>query len=239
MLTRIRADFAERVVLLPHEQAWVSSPTPGVERILLDRIGDEIARATSLVRFAPNTVFPEHVHGGGEEFFVLSGSFEDAEGQYPAGTYVRNPIGTRHTPRAGCDGAMLFVKLHQFATADQTRVVVHSRAQGWLPGGVSGLAVLPLHRFGDEAVALVRWAAQTRFHPHTHWGGEEILVIEGVLRDEHGHYPERSWLRSPHLSTHTPYIADEGATILVKVGHLLPSERTWHPTTSRNHEPLR
>jgi hypothetical protein len=66
---------------------------PGVERMMLDRIGDEVARATSLVRYAPNSTFSPHVHGGGEEFFVLEGEFGDEHRTYPAGTYVRNPIG--------------------------------------------------------------------------------------------------------------------------------------------------
>jgi anti-sigma factor ChrR (cupin superfamily) len=222
MVSRIRADFRERFVVLPEAEPWAISPTAGVERQMLDRIGDEIARATSVVRFAPNTVFPEHVHGGGEEFFVLAGLFIDDDGEYPAGAYVRNPIGSQHAPRAGKDGATLFVKLYQLAAADTQRVVVQTKTAPWLPGSASGLLVMPLHEFGDEHVALVRWAPHTRFPRHQHWGGEEIFVLDGVFRDEHGSYPAGSWLRSPHLSAHTPFTASEGATILVKVGHLLP-----------------
>lgn len=220
MSARIRADFTQRVVVLPEDEAWARSPTPGVERKMLDRIGDEIARATSVVRFDPNTVFPEHVHGGGEEFLVLEGLFIDEDGEYPAGTYVRNPVGTRHAPRAGREGATLLVKLWQFAAGDACRVVARTASAPWLPGSAPGLAVMPLHEHGDEHVALVRWAPHTQFHRHSHWGGEEIFVLEGVFRDEHGHYPQGSWLRSPHLSTHTPFTTEEGATIYVKVGHL-------------------
>jgi anti-sigma factor ChrR (cupin superfamily) len=223
MISKLRANFAERVVVLPGAEPWAPSPTAGVERKMLDRIGGEIARATSIVRFAPNTDFPEHVHGGGEEFLVLQGLFVDDDGEYPVGAYVRNPVGTRHAPRSGKDGATLFVKLHQFATGDVERVVVQTATQPWLPGSAPGLSVLPLHEFGDEHAALVRWAPSTRFHRHSHWGGEEILVLEGVFRDEHGQYPAGSWLRSPHLSTHTPFTDAEGATIFVKVGHLLPT----------------
>jgi anti-sigma factor ChrR (cupin superfamily) len=112
------------------------------------------------------------------------------------------------------------VKLHQFAQGDLGRVVVQTATQPWWPGSAPGLTVLPLHEFGAEHSALVRWAPHTRFHRHSHWGGEEILVMNGVLCDEHGHYPAGSWLRSPHLSTHTPFTTAEGATIFVKVGHL-------------------
>jgi len=90
----------------------------GVERWMLDRIGDEVARATSIVRYAANARFSAHTHGGGEEFLVLAGSFHDAHGDYLEGAYVRNPIGTSHAPWAGPEGAVLFVKLHQFAAED-------------------------------------------------------------------------------------------------------------------------
>lgn len=220
MTLKIRADFTQRVVVLPGDEPWTSSPTPGVERQMLDRVGDEVARATSLVRFAPNVAFPEHVHGGGEEFLVLRGLFFDADGQYPVGSYVRNPVGTKHAPQAGENGATLLVKLRQFEQHDRSRVVVRATLGGWLPGSVPGLRVLPLHEHGDEHVALVRWAPHTRFHRHSHWGGEEIFVIDGVFRDEQGAYPAGSWLRSPHLSSHEPFTTSEGATIFVKVGHL-------------------
>ena len=65
---------------------------------MLDRIGAEVARATSIVRYAPASRFPAHVHGGGEEFFVLEGVFQDEHGDFPAGSYIRNPPQSRHTP---------------------------------------------------------------------------------------------------------------------------------------------
>ena len=116
---RINADFSQRVVVRPDDYHWVDSPMPGVERMMLDRIGDEVARATSLVRYAPNSEFSSHVHGGGEEFLVLEGEFADEHQKYPVGTYVRNPIGTEHKPQIGEQGCTIFVKLHQFDAADQ------------------------------------------------------------------------------------------------------------------------
>ena len=58
------------------------------------------------------------------------------------------------------------------------------------------------------------------FNPHQHSGGEEILVLEGVFHDEFGQYPKGSWIRTPHLSKHTPFTKEEGALIFVKTGHL-------------------
>ena len=217
---QLNADFSERVVVRPEEYRWVDSPMPGVERMMLDRIGDEVARATSLVRYAPNSSFSRHEHGGGEEFLVLEGEFRDEHGSYPAGTYVRNPIGTSHSPSIGELGCVIFVKLQQFEKDDQSQFSIDTRNDAWAPGLVPGLEVLSLHEFGTEQVALVRWAPNTRFKAHTHWGGEEIFVIEGEFLDEHGAYPAGSWIRNPHKSKHAPYTDASGALIYVKVGHL-------------------
>jgi len=216
----LNAKFDERVVDLPHQAEWVKTPASGVERRMLDRIGDEVARATTIVRFQPNSHFPEHAHDGGEEYFVLDGVFSDETGDYPAGTYVRNPIGTAHKPHTH-EGATIFVKLHQFHPDDTEQKAIDTNSAEFVPGQVSGLSVLPLHQGPEENVALVRWEPGTTFNRHRHWGGEEILVLEGVFEDEHGSYPAGTWLRSPHLSEHTPF-STEGCLIYVKTGHLHP-----------------
>ncbi|MEO8223499.1 MAG: cupin domain-containing protein [Gammaproteobacteria bacterium] len=215
----IRADYTQRVVVRPDDSPWVASPAAGVERRLLDRIGGEVARATSLVRYAPGSRFEAHTHGGGEEFLVLDGVFADENGDYPPGSYVRNPPVSAHAPRSET-GCTLFVKLHQFAVQDTAALVIDTRNAPWHPGLVEGLSVQPLHNHNSEQVALVRWAPGTRFREHQHWGGEEILVLEGTFEDEHGRYPAGSWLRNPHGSRHTPFSTD-GCTIYVKTGHLL------------------
>ena len=215
---QLNADFTQRALIRPADSPWVASPMPGVERRMLDRIGDEVARATSIVRYAAGSHFSEHHHPGGEEFLVLDGVFSDERGVYPAGTYVRNPIGSHHAPfsREGCT---IFVKLMQFDPADDQPVVIDSTQAQWRPGLVPGLQVLPLHQHGTEHVALVRWAPGTYFNAHRHWGGEEILVLEGTFQDEFGDYPAGTWLRSPHLSQHTPF-SEAGCLIWVKTGHL-------------------
>ncbi|EWH08253.1 anti-ECFsigma factor ChrR [Catenovulum agarivorans DS-2] len=220
MVTRINADFNQKVVIQPTEYKWRQSPLAGVERMMLDRIGDEVARATSIVKYAPHSQFSPHVHSGGEEFLVLQGEFADEHGVYPQGTYVRNPIGSKHTPKVGAQGATIFVKLHQFAQDDCQPVIIDSSNSTWQTGLVEGIRTLPLHSFKSEHVALVKWQPNTKFKPHQHWGGEEILVLDGTFYDEHGTYPKGTWLRSPHLSKHTPYTQQDGALLYVKIGHL-------------------
>ena len=123
---RVNADFTKRASVHAGASDWVQSPMPGVERRMLDRIGDEVARATSIVRYAPGTAFSPHSHAGGEEFFGLDGTFQDERGDYPAGSYVRNPPSSRHTPRSQA-GCTIFVKLYQFDPADRSPVTIDTR----------------------------------------------------------------------------------------------------------------
>ena len=207
---RLNADFSQRVVVLPGDYAWVASPMPGVERMMLDRIGDEVARATSLVRYAPNSEFSRHEHGGGEEFLVLDGVFSDEHGDYPAGCYVRNPIGTAHTPRIGPEGCTIFVKLHQFEPDDDRQFVVDTRAATFAPSDREGIEVMELHTFRTERVALLRWTPGTPYVRHEHDTVEEVFVLEGSFADEDGEYPAGSWIRNPVGSRHTPVAGPEG-----------------------------
>lgn len=216
---QINADFTKRVATDTNQMPWLSSPVPTVQRKMLDRVGGEVARATSIVRYEAGARFSAHTHGGGEEILVLAGVFEDECGQYRAGTYLRNPPGSTHQPGSET-GCTLFVKLWQFTPGDQQTVRIDTNTSPWYPGLVSGLSVMPLHEADGVGTALVKWAPQARFNRHVHPGGEEILVLEGVFHDENGAYPAGSWLRSPRYSTHAPFTREEGALIYVKTGHL-------------------
>lgn len=219
---RLNADFSEPVLIGPEAHDWVPSPMPGVTRMMLDRIGDEVARATSLVRYAPNSNFSEHVHGGGEEILVLDGEFADEHGRYPAGSYLRNPIGTAHTPRVGAAGATLFVKLHQFDPEDRRQCAVDTTEDAWLPGQGEGLLVMPLHRFGSERVSLVRWPGGLTLTPRRFEGGAELLVTEGRLSTNHGALEAGSWLRLPPGAYLESTVGPPGARAYLKSGHLAP-----------------
>ena len=216
----IHSDFAERIVLHTDALVWQASPQAGVVRKYLDRVGDEVARASSIVRYEPNTSFAQHAHDGGEEILVLDGCFSDEQGDYSAGMYLRNPPSSQHAPFSK-DGCTLFVKLRQFERSDHQELRINTKASDWYPGLVPGLSVMPLHEHQGISTALVRWAPNTVFNPHVHPGGEEIYVLDGVFHDEFGAYPKGSWIRSPRYSKHAPFTGAEGALIYVKVGHLL------------------
>ncbi len=214
----IHSDYSKRVVLNHHDLPWVASPSLGVERRMLDRQGGELAKATSIVRYQAGARFPSHTHEFGEEIFVLSGKFSDETGDYPAGTYIMNPPGSSHAPFSE-HGCTLLVKLRHLGADQVEREIIDTNSAPWYQGMVPGLQVMPLMRQGSGST-LVRWAPQTYFNPHQHYGGEEIFVVEGVFEDEHGRYPAGSWIRSPHMSLHQPF-SKEGCTIFVKTGHLL------------------
>jgi len=212
-------DFSIKAVVNTNNLFWIESPVSGVERKYLDRIGKEIARASSLVRYGRNSSFAQHTHESGEEILVLEGTFSDENGDYPAGTYLRNPPNSAHAPYSS-DGCTIFVKLRQFHAEDTTTVRIDTTRSSWHPGLVPGLSVMPLHEFDGVGTALVRWAPNTIFRPHVHPGGEEIFVLEGVFHDEDGSYPSGTWIRSPRFSKHAPFTKSEGAVIYVKTGHL-------------------
>lgn len=212
-------DFSMRIVARAADAAWTPSPRSGVDRRMLDRVGGEVARATSVVRYAPGSRFDRHVHAGGEEILVLDGVFSDESGDHAAGSYLRNPPGSAHAPFSQ-EGCLLFVKLRQFAPDDLVSVRCDTRSLPWRQGLVPGLSVMPLHSHDGVDTALVRWAPNTRFNAHVHPGGEEILVLEGVFSDDAGDYPAGTWLRSPRWSRHAPFTGPAGALIFVKVGHL-------------------
>lgn len=229
---QINSNFSQRVVIQPEHYQFIDSPLAGVSRMMLDRAGAEVARATSIVRYAPGSGYSAHTHNGGEEILVLDGIFSDEHGDYPAGSYLRNPPGSSHQPFS-INGCTLLVKLWQFAAEDTTQLVLNTKQANWRQGLVAGLSVLPLHEHNAVSTALVRWAPNTQFSQHIHAGGEEILVLEGLFCDEYGQYPAGSWLRNPRYSKHTPFTLAEGALIYVKVGHLdagLMGDRFINPT---------
>ncbi len=215
-MMNINADFSKRVLVHSDDLAWKASPMAGVERRMLDRIGDEVARATTIVRYAPGSSFSAHTHTGGEEFIVLDGVFQDEHGDFPAGTYVRNPPTSQHAPRSEL-GCTIFVKLWQFDMADRRQF--HKRMPDELGDFVEGVAMAELHRDKRE---IVRFA---RLQPQAHLllnelGGTELFVLKGSLSEGDDTLTQGSWLRLPEGEVLSVTAGTEGAEIWVKTGHL-------------------
>ncbi len=216
----LNMQFDQSVVVDTGEMEWEASPMEGVWRKSLVREAPEHGLTTSLVRFDAGSHFSAHLHPKGEEILVLEGVFSDEHGDYPAGTYIRNPPASKHAPGSE-PGCVLLVMLDQFDATDDTATHIDTNATEWFPGE-DGIKVMPLHYFETEMVALYKWPAGTKCEPHPHFGGEEVFVLSGTLLDEYGRYPAGTWLRTPHNSEHCPYVEEE-TVIWIKTGHMLPN----------------
>ena len=219
----INADFTCRASLAPEQYQWVSSPQNGVERVMLDRVGAEKARATSIVRYAPDSYFPHHLHPGGEEILVLSGTFSADNIDYPAGWYLRNPPNSGHQPYSK-EGAVIFVKLWQMPAEEARYVAIDTNdAANWQKQGNRDVC----HLFSDasEQVSLKRLNANEALFTGTVRGGAEILVLDGELIDDDiidnaQTYTRGSWIRLPVGALPKIKAGAQGVTVYLKTGHL-------------------
>jgi hypothetical protein len=215
----LNADFTRRAAVHAASLPWQPSPTAGVDRRMLDRVGGEVARATTIVRYAPNSRFPAHTHGGGEEFLVLDGVFEDEHGAFPAGCYVRNPPQSRHTPGSG-PGCTIFVKLWQFDPEDRTEVRLDTGGVAYRGvAGRPGVEAAALFRDEVEDVRLERWAAGATIALAPR-GGIELLVLEGGFAESGETFAPQSWLRLPPGAPLDATAGPNGCRAWVKEGHL-------------------
>ena len=215
----VNADFTKRVVVHGEAIDWEPSPMPGVERRRLDRVVAEHERVTTIVRYAPGSRFSAHVHGGGEEFIVLDGTFQDDYGDWPAGSYIRNPPQSRHTP-GSAPGCTIFVKLWQFDPQDRTFVHAHMDKLGEVPHRERpGVDVSPLYRDAREDVRFERWAPGATVTLDS-GAGAEVLVLYGGFEQGGDTLRRHSWLRTPPGATLEATTGPAGARVWVKTGHL-------------------
>ena len=212
----LNSDFTARVVVHSDQLEWQASPMKGVDRRMLDRLGGEVARATTIVRYAPGSTFSAHTHTGGEEFIVLDGVFQDEHGDYPAGTYVRNPPATQHTP-GSAPGCTIFVKLWQFDMQDRTQF--RKTMTDDLSAPVDGVATALLHRDARETVTYHHLDAGATLTSQA-GGGIEMLVIDGAVSVGPDRLGKNAWLRLPEGAPLAAVAGDEGAKLWIKSGHL-------------------
>ena len=214
----INADFSRQASVTADEHQWIKSPQKGVERVMLDRIGAEKARATSLVRYAPNSYFPHHLHPGGEEILVLSGTFSADDDDYPAGWYLRNPPTSGHQPHSR-EGALIFVKLRQMTTTEMHTIAIDTNDDSnWQI--TDNREICPLYADDREQVSLQRLRADQTLFSKSITGGAEILVLAGELIDDSQTYIRGSWIRLPVDTESRMQAGVEGVTIYLKTGHL-------------------
>lgn len=214
----LNADLRQRVVVDTRALPWADSNLKGIQRRLLERGEGQAPIVTNLVRYAPDTPYPQHDHGQDEEIFVLDGELSDEHGHYGPGSYILNPRGSAHTPysRGGCT---LLVKLSRLPDGLSQRCLVDTR-NGGFQGPPEGVRRLSLFGGKEGTHAYVsRFSPGARIPHHGHPGGEELFILEGEVCDELGAYPAGTWVRQPHGSEHAPF-SEKGAMVLVRRGYL-------------------
>jgi len=216
---QVNIDFTKRTIVHSAQSDWAETRMQGVSRRMLDRNGAEAGRATSIVKYVPNSKFAAHSHAGGEEFIVLKGVFQDEHGDYPVGSYVRNPPGTSHTPGSD-EGCVIFVKLWQFDDSDSNDVRIRfDKMPAVAAAGRPGVAIKPLYQDEHETVRIEEWVAGAEVEIDDE-GGVEILVLDGSFEEGGDSLVEESWLRMPIGSKISVKAGDTGARVWIKSGHL-------------------
>ncbi len=220
----LNADFSKSAIVHSDQIEWLASPMAGVDRRMLERIGDEVARATTIVRYAPDSKFSAHVHSGGEEFIVLDGVFQDEYGDYPAGSYIRNPPTSSHTP-GSAQGCTIFVKLWQFEPNDRTQVKIDMNKMHAIESATrEGVSIMPLFQDTRETVQMEIWDANAQIDIDMPDGGE-LLVLEGNISTNSKDIPSEQltrhdWLRIPIGKKLNAMAGKNGAKVWVKMGHI-------------------
>lgn len=215
---RVNSDFSQHALMLPSQYSWQTSPQAGVERVMLDRIGAEKARATSVVRYAPESTFPSHAHPGGEEIMVLSGTFSDESGDYPQGFYLRNPPGSSHAPKSK-SGATIFVKLWQMCVTETAPVRINTHdPDTWITQ--NNRTICPLYKNDNEVTKLVKLAPQQPLFDNVNaHNALELFVLSGSVVHNEVEYSKGSWLRLPSNSKALILAGSNSAKIYLKVGN--------------------
>jgi anti-sigma factor ChrR (cupin superfamily) len=212
----INADFSRPVIVAVNDYRWTASPQPGVERMMLDRLGAEKARATSIVRYAPASHFSPHTHPGEEEIFVLSGVFSDGDGDYPSGWYLRNPPGSWHRPFTS-QGAIIFVKLWQMGSSEEDAVRIDTRVDAGWHNSVDG-DIFPLFRSESEDVCLLRLGPGAAMRGRN--ANTELVVMNGSICVSGHQYRRGSWMRFPKDGLPSLTAGQRGARVYVKTTSL-------------------
>lgn len=204
----MNSNYDQKISINTKALEWEATEVKGVFKKPLSSKDDT---QTALIKLDKNTVLSQVSKLNSVEILVLEGTYVNEYGEFSQGTYLRLPQEDESLVTS-IDGCIVFRKINYF-NDDQT-MIVHTSSSQWL-SGQGNLEVLPLY----QQTALVKWPKNEKFIPHKHWGGEEIFVLKGIFMDEHGKYPQGTWIRSPHLSVHFPYVEEE-TIIFVKTGHL-------------------
>ena len=205
----INIDYETTIDIDENSISWQKSENCEIYKKIFSKDGD---KETALIKMETNESFKNSEKTNSVEVFVLEGVYSNEFGDFEKGTYLKLP--QEQENKIKTISACKIFKKTNYEQINKEKVIVDTSKSFWRQGQ-GNLQVMPL----SEQTALVKWPQNERFVPHTHWGGEEILVLSGTFIDEHGKYKMGTWIRSPHLSRHFPYVEEE-TIIFVKTGHM-------------------
>eukprot|EP00927_Polykrikos_kofoidii_P057022 TRINITY_DN51131_c0_g1_i1.p1 TRINITY_DN51131_c0_g1~~TRINITY_DN51131_c0_g1_i1.p1 ORF type:complete len:834 (+),score=103.57 TRINITY_DN51131_c0_g1_i1:77-2578(+) len=212
----LNSDKKEEVLFRFADHRWIETEAGGVFRMPIERIGSPYTRVTTTVKFEPNRRFPGHVHGGGEEFIVIAGAWADCFSKgFPKYSYIRNYIGSKHSPLIGKDGCVIMVKLRHMS---ENHVEPNHRSWYAPPPHVnrnekrtydqafpdcniwdqlpSGGFKRMLYQSPNERVSVEYFPKDvTSFDIDVPKNGKEIYIVDGSFKDKLGDHDEWSWAR--------------------------------------------
>ena len=210
------SDFDTTVTIKHGDVDYTPTPMTGVTRMMFERVGDEVAkRATSCVRYEPDSYFDWHQHARGEEYLVLDGTFSDQKGHFSKGWYVRNPPASRHKPFS-VGGTEIFVKLAQLPFDETAFVEMDTNAATWSEID-SKESMLELYNSPYEQTSLHRYGAGFRAEDLRFTDVFEVFVVDGAITVNGVDYPDHSWIRiaaGEAINLHSSL----GATVYRKIG---------------------
>ena len=193
-------NYETRVLINTNDLEWENTQNKGIYKKLLSKKEDE---ETSILKIEESSKLNNNSKINSVEIFVLEGVYKNEFGEFKSGTYLNLP-NENEAFISSNTGCVIFRK--ENCDKGVENIIIDTNSTPWLKGQ-GNLEVMPLF----TQTALVKWPQNERFIPHKHWGGEEIFVLKGRFMDEHGIYPKGSWIRSPHLSTHFPFVEEESA----------------------------
>jgi anti-sigma factor ChrR (cupin superfamily) len=216
----VNADCTKLVIVPPDKMIWESTGVNGVSQMVLERINhSNLGRETALLRLDPGSELPPEVQDARLELFVVEGSFSDGHAEYGPRTFVMNPVGTTYKASSK-DGCVLYVKRLKGFSSDVERVATDIETADWEPFGHRVAEVVHFYRDAARNVTarVGRVFPNAQVMEHDHPGGEEVLILDGVFKDQFGDGTPGTWLRYPIGLAHAPYTGDEGALIYIRDG---------------------
>lgn len=213
----INMDFTKRVVLDTNVVDWQKTGVNGITIKPLAIQDDDLGHLTAMIRYNDKSVYTRKERSNGEELLVLAGTFSTHSGDYPTGTYYRNPRDILQLPFSQ-HGCIVFAKLNQIHPEDNQKIAKNVCTDAWVDSKYSAKMQF-LSQHGTEQTLMVKWPKGYAYKGEGNVGGTEIFVISGELHDDTNCYSAGTWLRTMGAPFSNGKVKEE-MVALVKYGHL-------------------